>query len=104
MAVQAAVPLLVSTCGLQTDGQVEAVATPKAFYSSVATHATLVSTGPRNETSGGLVPRARDTGPHPVGARALVVHGVPTCMSVDEIFWHADKLRIGVGERVVRAC
>ena len=31
------------------------------------------------------------------------MHGVPTRMSVDEMFWHADKLRIGVGERVVRA-
>ena len=38
-----------------------------------------------------------------MGARALVVHGVPTRMSVDEIFRHADRLRLGVGEQVVRA-
>ena len=49
------------------------------------------------------MPLAGGGGPQPVGARALVVHGVPTRMSVDEIFWHADKLRIGVGERVVIA-
>ena len=103
VAVQAAVPLLVSTSGVQTDGQVEAVATPKPSYASVATQATLVPTGPRNGTSGGPVPPAGGAGPQPVGARALVVHGVPTRMSVVEIFWHADKLRIGVGERVVRA-
>ena len=103
VAVQAAIPLLVSTSGIQTDGQLEAVATPKRTYASVATQATLVPTGPRNGTSRGPVPLAGGAGPQPVGARALVVHGVPTRMSVDEIFWHADKLRIGVGERVVRA-
>ena len=32
VAVQAVVPLLVSTSGVQTDGQVEAVATPKTSY------------------------------------------------------------------------
>ena len=31
------------------------------------------------------------------------MHGVPTRMSVNEIFWRADRLRIEVGERVVRA-
>ena len=103
VAVQAAVPLLVSTSSMQTDGQVEAVATPKPSYASVATQVTLVPTGPRNGTSGGPVPPAGGAGPQPVGARALVEHGVPTRMSVDEIFWHADRLRIGVGERVVRA-
>ena len=60
-------------------------------------------TGPRNETSGGPVPLAGGAGPQPVGARALLVHGVPTRISVDKIFWHADRLRIGVGERVIRA-
>ena len=103
VAVQAAVPLLVSTPGVQTDGQVEAVATPKPSYASVATQETLVPTGLRNETSGGAVPPAEGAGPQPVGSRALVVHGVPTRMSVDEIFWHVDRLRIGVSERVVRA-
>ena len=71
---------------MQTEGQVEAVATPKPPYASVATQATLVPTGPRNGTSGGPVPPAGGTGPQPVGPRALVVHGVPTHMSVDEIF------------------
>ena len=104
VAVQVAVPLLVSTSGVQTDGQVEAVATPKPSYASVATQATLVPTGSRNETSGGPLPPAGDAGPQPVGAQALVVHGVPTRMSVNEIFWHAHRLRIGLGERVVRAC
>ena len=33
----------------------------------------------------------------------MVAHGVSTRISVDEIFWHADKFRVGVGERVVRA-
>ena len=103
VAVQAAVPLLVSTSSVQTDGRVEAVATTKPSYASVATQATLVPTGPRNETSGGLVPPTGGTRPQPVGAQALVVHSVPTRMSVDQIFWHADKLRIEVGERVVRA-
>ena len=102
VAVQAAIPLLVSTSGVQTDGQVEAVATPMPSYASVATQATLVPTGPRNGTSGGPVPLAGGVGPQPVGAWALVVHGVPTRMFVDDIFWHADKLRIRVGERVVR--
>ena len=37
VAVQAAVPLLVCTSGVQTDGQVDAVATPKPPYASVAT-------------------------------------------------------------------
>ena len=58
----------------------------------------------RNRTSGAPVPPAGGAGPQPVGPRALVVDGVPPRMSVDEIFWHADRLRIGVGERVVRAC
>ena len=46
---------------MQTDGQVEAVATPKPSYASVATQAALVPTGPRNETSGvrGLLRAAR---------------------------------------------
>ena len=88
---------------MQTDGQVKAVATPKPAYTSVVTQATLVPTGPRNGTSGGPVPAAEGAGPQPLGARALLVHGVPTRMSVDEIFWHADRLRIGVGELVVRA-
>ena len=103
VAVQGAVPLLVSTSGVQTDGQVVAVATPKPSYASVVTQAMLVPTRPRNGTSGGPVPPAVGAAPQPVGARALVVHGVPTRMSVDAIFWHADRLRIGVGERVVRA-
>ena len=103
VAVQAAVPLLVSTSGVQTDGQVEAVDTLQPSYASVVTQMTLVPTGPRNGTSGGPVPPSGGAGPQPVGARLLVVHGVPTRMSVDEIFWHADRLRIGVGERVVRA-
>ena len=103
VAVQAAVPLLVSTSGVQTDRQGEAVVTPRPSYASVATQATLVTIGPRNGASGGPVPPTGGAGPQPVGARALVVHGVPTRMSVDEIFWHADKLRVGVGERVVRA-
>ena len=64
---------------------------------------TLVPTGPRNGTSGGPVLLAGGTGLQPVDARALVMHGVPTHMSVDAIFWHADKLRFGVGERVGRA-
>ena len=102
VAVQAAVPLLVSTSGAQTDGQVEAVVTSKSSYTSVATQAMLVPTGPSNETSGGPVP-PEGAGPQPVGARALVVHTVLTRMSVDEIFWHADRLRIGDGERVVKA-
>ena len=76
--------------------------TPKHSYASVATQAMLVPAGPRNGTSGGPVPPAGVVKPQPVGARALVVHGVPTRMSVDEIFWHADRLRIEVGERVVR--
>ena len=56
VAVQAAVPRLVSTSGVQTDGQVEAVVTPKPSYASVATQATLVPTGPRDGASGGPVP------------------------------------------------
>ena len=103
VAVQAAVPLLVSTSSVQTDGQVEAVATPKPSYASVATQASLVPTGPRNGTSRSPVPSSGGAGSQPVGACALVAHGVPTRMSVDEVFWHADRLRIGVGERVVRA-
>ena len=103
VAVQAAVPLLVSTSGVQTDGQVDAVATLQPSYASVATQATFVPTEPRDGTRGGSVSLAGGGGPQPVGARALVVHGVPTHMSVDEIFWHADRLRIGVGVRVVRA-
>ena len=91
VAVQAAIPLLVSTSGVQTDGQVEAVATPKASYASVMTQATLVPTGLRNETGGGPVPPVGGMGPQHEGARALVVHGVPTRMSMDEIFWHADR-------------
>ena len=103
VTVQAAVPLLVSTSGMQTDGQVEAVVTPKPSYASVAMQATLVPTGPRNGTSRGPVPPAGGAEPHPIGTWALVVHDIPTRMSVDEIFWHADRLRIGVGEWVVRA-
>ena len=103
VAVQMAVPLFLSTSSVQTDGQVKVVATPKPSYPSVATQATLVPTRPRNGTSGGPVAPLGGAGPLPVGARSLVVHGVPTRISVDEIFWHADKLRIGVNERVVRA-
>ena len=54
-------------------------------------------------TSGGPVPPVRYVGPQPVDDRALVVHGIPIHMSVDKIFWHADRLRVGVGERVVKA-
>ena len=104
MAVQAAVPFLVSTSSVQTDGQVAVEATAEPSYASVATQATLVPTGPSNGTSGGPVPPSGGAGYQPVGACALVVHSVPTCMSVNEIFWHADRLRIGVSERVVRAC
>ena len=103
VAFQAAVPLSGSTSSVQIERQVGAVLTPKPSYALVATQATLVPTGPRNGTGGGPVPPAGGAGPQPVGARALVVHGVPTRMSVDEIFWHAHRLRIGVGERVVRA-
>ena len=103
VAVQAAVPLLVSTSGVQTDGQVEAVATVKPSYASVAIQATLVPTGLRNGASGGPLPPSGGAGHPPVGARALVVHGVSTRMSMDQIFRHADRLRIGVGEGVVRA-
>ena len=103
VVVHAAVPLLMSTSSMQIDGQVEAVATPKPSYASVVTQATLVPTGPRNGTGRGSVPPVGGAGPQPVGVRALVVHGVPTCMLVDDISWHADRLRIGVGERVVRA-
>ena len=67
VAVQAAVPLLVSTLGMQIDGQVEAVATLKPSYASMATQATLVPTGPRNGTHGGPVPPAGGAGPQPVG-------------------------------------
>ena len=79
------------------------MATPKPSYSSVATQATLVPAGARNGTSGGPVRPAGGAGPQLVGARALVVHSVPICMFIDQIFWHADRLRIGVGERLVRA-
>ena len=88
---------------MQADGQVVVEAIVKPSYASVVTQATLVPTGPRDGPSGGPVPPAGGKGPQTVGARALVVHGVPTRMSVDEMFWHADKLRIGVGKRVVRA-
>ena len=64
---------------------------------------TLVPTRPRNGTSGGPVPPVGHVRPQPVDARPFVVHGVPTRMSIDEIFRHVDKLRLGVGERVVRA-
>ena len=63
VAVQAAGPLLVSTSGVQTDGQVEAVASLKPSYTSVATQATLVPTGLRKETSGGPVRLAGGAGP-----------------------------------------
>ena len=71
---------------MHTDRQVEAVATPKSSYTSIAIQVTLVPTGPRNGTSGGPVPPVGGAGPQPVRARALVVYGVPTCMSVDEMF------------------
>ena len=103
VALHAAVPLLVSTSSVQTDGQVEEVATPKPSYASVATKATLVPTGPRHGTGEGPVPPSGGSGPQAVGSRALVVHVVPTRMSVNEILWHADKSRIGVGKRLVRA-
>ena len=102
VAVQAAVPLLVSTSGVQTDRQVVAEATVKPSYALVATQAMLVPTETRNGTSGGPVPASESAEPRPIGARALVVHRVPTRMCKDKIFWHADKLRIGVGKRVVR--
>ena len=64
---------------------------------------TPVPTVPRNRTSEGLVPLARGVGPQPVGARVLVVHKIPTHISVDAIFWHANKLGLGVSIRVVIA-
>ena len=103
VAVQAGVPLLVSTSGMQTDTQVVAVVTLKPSYVSLATQATLVLTGPRNGTSGGPVPLSGGAGPQPVGARALVAHSVLPRMSIDEIFWRSDRWTIGVGERVLRA-
>ena len=86
VAVQAAVPLLVSTFSVQTDGQVAVEATAKPSYAFVATQATLVPTGPRNGTNGGPMPSSGGAGPQLVGAQALGVHGVPTRMSVNEIF------------------
>ena len=62
-AVQVAVPLWVSTSGVKTDGQVEAVATPKTSYASVVTQATLVPTGARNGTNEGTVPPSEGVGP-----------------------------------------
>ena len=103
VAVHVAVSLLVSNSGVQTDGQVEVVATLKPSYASMATQATLVPTEPRNGPSGGPVPPAEGAGPQSVRAQAFIVHGVPTRMSLDEIFWYADRLRIGVGEHVIRA-
>lgn len=93
IVVQGAVPLLLCTSSVQTDGQVEAV----------ATQAIQVSTRSRKGTSWDPVPPSGGVGPQAVGAQALVVHGVPTYMLVDEILWHANKLRLGVGERVNRA-
>ena len=87
VAVQGAVPLLISTLVVQTDRQVVAVATTKPSYALVATQATPVPTSPMNGTSNGPPGGA---GPYSVGAWALVVHGVLTRISVDEIFWHAD--------------
>ena len=103
VVVQAGVPLLMSTSGMQTDTQVVAVVTPKPSYVSLATQARLVPTGPRNGTSGGPVPLSGGAGPQPVGARALVAHGVLPRMSIDENFWRSNRLTIGVGERVLRA-
>ena len=77
--------------------------TPRPSCASVATQAMPVPTGPRNGTSEGPVPPAGGVGPQPVGARALVVHGVPIRMLVDEIFRHADKVRFGVSKRGIRA-
>ena len=77
--------------------------TGKPSYASVAMQAIPVPTRPRNETSGGPVPLSRSVGTRLVGAWASVVYGVPTRMSMDEILWYADRLRIGVGERVVTA-
>ena len=68
VAVQGAVPLMVCTSSVQTDGQVETMATTKPSYASVATQAMPVPTGPRNGTSGGPVPPGGDVGPQPVGA------------------------------------
>ena len=67
VAVQVAVPLLVSTLSVQTDGQVVVTATAKPSYALVTTQAMPVRTGPRNETIGGPVPPAGGTGPQPVG-------------------------------------
>ena len=103
VVVQAAIPLFGSTSDGQTDGQVVAEATVKPSYASVVTQVMPVPTGPRNGTSGGPVPTWGGVGPQHVGAGALVVHGIPTHISIDEIFWHADMLRIEVGQRVVRA-
>lgn len=102
-AVEAAVRLLVGTSSLQPDGQVGAETTTKPSYASLATQVTLMPTRPKNETIVGPLHFARCVGPQPVEPWSLVVHGLPTYMSMDEIFWHVDKLRIGVSERVVRA-
>ena len=63
VAVQAAVSLLVSTSSKQNDGQVVAVVTPKPSYTSVATQATVVPTGPSNGTSGAPMPLSGVVGP-----------------------------------------
>ena len=94
---------MVSTSGVQTDRQVVVEATAKPSYTSVPTQATLVPLGPRNGTSGSPLPPAGGARPQPVGARPLVVYGVPTRMSVDKIGWHIDRSRVRVHERVVRA-
>ena len=81
--LKAAVPLLVSTSGIQTDEQVVAGAITKTSYVSVVTQAMAVPAGPRNGTSGGPVPPTGGVEPQPISARALVMHGVPKRMLVE---------------------
>lgn len=102
VAVQAAVPLLVITSSMPTNRQFVVAATTRPSYALAATKVTLMPTGLRNETNGGPVPSAGGVGPQPVGAYALLQQGVPTCVSVDQIFWEADKLKLGVGELAVK--
>lgn len=103
VAVQATIPLLVSTSNVPTNRQLMVVAISKPLYTLVAMQVMLVPTAQRNVTSGGRVPPVGRMGPELIGTQASVIHAVLSCILLDEIFWHPGKLRLRVSEQLVRA-
>ena len=97
--VQTDPPPPVSARCVQTDLVVVESAAPRS-YASVAAQSEPVGVCDSG-SGGGPAPPSGSSGPPPVGARAVVVHGVSCRRSMAEILWQARQVWTGGMARVV---